>query len=89
MLDLSNKIQQAATGISRNGKGLSGSNLHRAIDQQLEKIVKDSSKIAGEEIMGLMAGEVKAKLFNGLGSGTRSDVEEEHSTSQPDLPAIA
>jgi len=70
MLDLSHKIRQAGTGISRNSKGATGSNLNRAMDQQLEKIIKDSNKIAGEEMMGLMAGDVKAKIFNGLGQAS-------------------
>jgi COP9 signalosome complex subunit 5 len=72
MLDLSHKIRQASTGISRNSKGATGSNLNRAMDQQLEKIIKDSHKIAGEEMMGLMAGEVKAKIFNGLGEAANA-----------------
>ncbi len=72
MLDLSHKIRQAGTGISRNSRGATGSNTNRAMDQQLEKIIKDSNKIAGEEMMGLMAGEVKAKIFNGLGQAARA-----------------
>jgi len=72
MLDLSHKICQAGTGISRSSKGATGSNLNRAMDQQLEKIVKDGNKIAVEEMMGLMAGEVKAKIFNGLGEAART-----------------
>jgi len=69
MLDLSHKIRQAGTSISRSSKGsiAVGATKGGATDLQLEKIVKDSNKIAGEERMGLMAGEVKAKLFNGLG----------------------
>jgi COP9 signalosome complex subunit 5 len=43
------------------------------MDQQLEKIVRDSNKIAGEERTGLMAGEVKAKLFNGLGDSSKGE----------------
>jgi COP9 signalosome complex subunit 5 len=44
------------------------------MDQQLDKIVRDSNKIAGEEATGLMAGDVKAKLFNGLGAkSTKSE----------------
>jgi COP9 signalosome complex subunit 5 len=66
MLDLSHKIRQASTGISRSGKGSIGGTSNRAMDQQLDKVVRDSNKIAGEEMMGLMLGEVKAKLFNGL-----------------------
>jgi len=63
MLDLSNKIQQASTSISKTRQG----GMRTALDVQLEKVVKDGSKIAGEETTGLMAGDVKATLFNGLG----------------------
>lgn len=67
MLDLSSKIRQASSGIQRASKGMQGAGSTKAMDQQLDKVVKDSNKIAGEEATGLMAGEVKAKLFNGLG----------------------
>jgi COP9 signalosome complex subunit 5 len=67
MIDLSHKIKQASETIKRSGKGQP---LHKATDQQLEKIVKDGNKIAGEEMMGLVAGEVKAQLFNGIGTGS-------------------
>ncbi|CZR57351.1 probable COP9 signalosome subunit 5 CSN5 [Phialocephala subalpina] len=70
MLDLSSKIRQVGTGIQRASRGNIGGGpggASRAMDAQLDKVVKDSNKIAGEEQTGLMAGEVKAKLFNGLG----------------------
>lgn len=68
MLDLSSKIREAGRGIKGAGR-MSGSNHQaRAMDQQLDKVVRDSNKIAGEEVTGLMAGDVKAKLFNGLGA---------------------
>jgi COP9 signalosome complex subunit 5 len=66
MVDLSHKIRDATMTVSKNNKaGVVGGG--KIGDLQLEKIVKDSSKIASEELMGLMAGEVKAQLFNGLG----------------------
>jgi COP9 signalosome complex subunit 5 len=43
------------------------------MDQQLEKVLRDSYKIAGEEKTGLLAGEVKAKLFNGLGEASKEE----------------
>lgn len=70
MLDLSQKIRQAEKGIqssSRGGPRL-GLIVGNAKDSQLEKVVRDSNKIAGEEITGLLAGEVKAKLFSGVGA---------------------
>jgi COP9 signalosome complex subunit 5 len=72
MLDLSNKIRQAGTSISRSSKGPHSGNQHRSNDRALESIVRDSKKISGEEMMGLMAGDVKAKLFNGLGGSTET-----------------
>jgi len=67
MLDLSTKIKQVGVSISRN-RGPAMTSAKSGTDQQLEKVVRDSSKIAGEEMTGLMAGDVKAKLFNGLGN---------------------
>ncbi|KAI9734477.1 MAG: COP9 signalosome catalytic subunit rri1 [Claussenomyces sp. TS43310] len=67
MLDLSQKIRQAGSNITRNSKGgITAAAASRAMDLQVEKVVRDSNKIAGEERIGLMAGEVKAKLFNNL-----------------------
>ncbi|KAL8739169.1 MAG: hypothetical protein Q9181_000198 [Wetmoreana brouardii] len=65
MLDLSQKIKNAEESLRAQARGgLRGSNK----DSQLDKIVRDSNKIAGEEITGLLAGDVKAKLFNGVGA---------------------
>lgn len=68
MLDLSSKIRQTASAIERVGRASSGHAAISATDQQLEKVLRDSNKISGEEMTGLMAGDVKAKLFNGLGN---------------------
>lgn len=73
MLDLSSKIRQAGNNIQRIGRAPTGAVQSKAMDQQLEKVVRDSNKIAGEEMSGLMAGEVKAKLFNGLGDAKHGD----------------
>jgi len=73
MLDLSSKIRQAGAAISRSGRQMS-SVPNKSTDQQLEKVVRDGNKIAGEEVTGLMAGEVKAKLFNGLGHISETEV---------------
>jgi len=72
ILDLSSKIRQVGTSISRSSRAPGGLGGNKAMDQQLEKVVRDSNKIAGEERTGLMAGEVKAKLFNGLGDSSKS-----------------
>jgi len=71
MLDLSNKIRQAGSGITRASRTPTGGSANKNMDSQLEKVLRDSNKIAGEEMTGLMAGEVKAKLFNGLAEGPK------------------
>lgn len=70
ILDLSQKIRNAekvAQAHARVGHKLGSK------DIQLEKIVRDSNKIAGEEVAGLLAGEIKAKLFNGVGALIQGD----------------
>jgi len=74
MLDLSSKIREAGSGITRASRTPTGGNATKGMDQQLEKVLRDSNKIAGEEITGLLAGEVKAKLFNGLGEATKEEI---------------
>ncbi|PQE15720.1 COP9 signalosome complex subunit 5 protein [Rutstroemia sp. NJR-2017a BBW] len=66
-------IRQAGSGIARTGRAPPGSMANKAMDLQLQKVVRDSSKIAGEEMTGLKAGEVKAQLFNGLGSAPNAE----------------
>lgn len=74
MLDLSRKIQDAERSLQANSRG---GNQHRPTgkDGQLEKIVRDAKKIAGEEVTGLTAGELKANLFNGVGAAVRNTQE--------------
>lgn len=60
MLDLAEKIRQTTAAIPR--KQLTAA----VLDGQLDKVLKDSNKIAGEEMSGLIAGNVKAKLFTGV-----------------------
>lgn len=69
MLDLSGKIRQAEVAVragSRPGP-------HRAVtggrSTAVDKAVRDSNKIAREELTGFLASEVKGKLFNGVGAG--------------------
>ena len=65
MLDLSQKINNAASTIAGYG-GRSGQR-GAGKDTHLDKVVQDGNKVAGEETTGLLASEVKAKLFNGIG----------------------
>ncbi|KAL9599737.1 MAG: hypothetical protein Q9219_003620 [cf. Caloplaca sp. 3 TL-2023] len=67
MLDLSQKIENAEKNLQANSRG--GPRVNSK-DSTLDKIVRDSNKIAGEEITGLLAGDVKAKLFKGVGVST-------------------
>jgi COP9 signalosome complex subunit 5 len=73
MVDLSQMIKKVELSVQASGRGMpvpkSGGVGMR--DTQLEKVVRDSNKIAGEEISGLLAGVVKDRLFNGLGEWGR------------------
>lgn len=73
MLDLSQKMKSAGALMFRSRRDNAAPTGSRGIDAAIEKIVKDGNKIAGEERMGLMAGDVKAKLFNGLGENDREE----------------
>ncbi|MCJ1275154.1 COP9 signalosome catalytic subunit rri1 [Puttea exsequens] len=68
MLDLGEKIKQVEKSIraiaSRGPQRMGGK------DTQLDKVIRDSNKIASEEITGLLASDVKAKLFNSVGAMT-------------------
>lgn len=73
MLDLGYKIKEVTTGVQRGGRGGGGpagmafGGTGKAVDQAVEKVVRDSKQLAAKEKAGLMATEVKAKIFNGLG----------------------
>jgi COP9 signalosome complex subunit 5 len=77
MLDLSQKIRQAEKNVQNSSRGgpRLGSSAGGGKDAQLERVVRDSNKIAGEEITGLLAGEVKARLFNGLGTTATGETQ--------------
>lgn len=69
MMDLSQKVKRAAKGIENSGSrgGVSSSQ-----DQQLDKVVRDGQRIVSEEVKGLLAAEVKMRLFQGVGDMTRA-----------------
>lgn len=73
MLDLSQKIRNAEKSVQANSRV--GPHRTGGKDTQLEKIVRDSNKITSEELTGLLAGEIKAKLFNGVGAAARGEIE--------------
>ena len=63
MQDLSQKIRIAEKGMKATSRRPG-----KDADEPMDKILKSSNKIAGEEERGLLVGEIKAKLFNGFGS---------------------
>lgn len=67
LLDLSSKIREATTSISRSRTGQMSSS--KAIDKTIDKLATEVSLLASKEKSGLMAAEIKTKLFNNLNSG--------------------
>lgn len=64
MMDLSEKARKAARGMETSGpRGGAASSK----DQQLEKVVRGGQRIVSEEVKGLLASEVKMKLFQDIG----------------------
>ncbi|ROT38476.1 COP9 signalosome complex subunit 5 [Sodiomyces alkalinus F11] len=87
MLDLASKIREVTGQVTRQGRaghagpssmtaiGVAGAGGGaRKVDVAVEKLTKDFNSVAVQERTGLMAVEVKDKLFNGLGpsSSTRA-----------------
>jgi COP9 signalosome complex subunit 5 len=73
MLDLSAKIKNADKALVQGNRGGGSASGRAARDSQMEKIIRDSNKIAGEQMTGLKAGEIKAKLFDGVGAAARGE----------------
>ncbi|KID97652.1 COP9 signalosome complex subunit 5, partial [Metarhizium majus ARSEF 297] len=68
MLDLSSKIKEVTTSLARSrGQGMGGGG-PVVKDKTIEKLTQDTSLIATKERSGLMAAEIKAKVFNELGA---------------------
>lgn len=68
MLDLSSKIREATTSITRAraGQGIIMGGGSKTSDKAVAKLAQDTKLIASKEKSGLIATEVKAKLFNDL-----------------------
>lgn len=71
MLDLSSKINQVTLGLTRarGGQSLGQGQGSAGRDKAMEKLANDTNLIATQERSGLIAGEVKAKIFNDLRTG--------------------
>ncbi|KAI1334181.1 JAB1/Mov34/MPN/PAD-1 ubiquitin protease-domain-containing protein [Xylariaceae sp. FL0016] len=67
ILDLSSKIREATQSIQRTNRG--GGMMFQAAkttDAEMDKVAQTSHSVTMKEKQGLMASEVKAKIFNGL-----------------------
>ncbi|CAM1509920.1 Fc.00g002550.m01.CDS01 [Cosmosporella sp. VM-42] len=69
MLDLASKVQEATMGITRmrSGQGMALP-AGRGADKMVEKLAKESNSLATKERTGLIAGQIKADVFNNLGA---------------------
>ncbi|KAI1174159.1 JAB1/Mov34/MPN/PAD-1 ubiquitin protease-domain-containing protein [Nemania sp. FL0916] len=85
MVDLGSKIRNTVQSIYAGGRGGGGAGVGgvgggssiyqgiggvRKLDADMDKLVQTSHSVTMKEKQGLMAGEVKAKIFNGLSSTT-------------------
>lgn len=70
MLDLGSKIKEAVALMQRTGRSgpslgyTSSSGPGKALEQTVEKLAQDSNQVTTREKSALMAGEIKAKVFN-------------------------
>ncbi|RAH87709.1 COP9 signalosome subunit CsnE [Aspergillus japonicus CBS 114.51] len=70
IMDLSQKVRRATRGMEGN---VSRGNVTQVRDPQLDRIARDGQRIASEEVKGLLAAEVKRKLFQNIGQGDATD----------------
>ncbi|KAK5631874.1 hypothetical protein RRF57_007588 [Xylaria bambusicola] len=68
MLDLSSKIRQATISVQQGARGAGLFQSSKKVDAEMEKIAQTGHSVTMKEKQGLVATEVKAKIFNGLGS---------------------
>ncbi|KAK7416547.1 COP9 signalosome catalytic subunit rri1 [Neonectria punicea] len=70
MLDLSSKIKEATASIARSraGQGMMLGGGSKGTDKAVEKLARDTNLIATKERSGLIAGQIKANVFNNLGA---------------------
>ncbi|KAI0166383.1 COP9 signalosome complex subunit 5 [Xylariaceae sp. FL1272] len=75
MIDLTSKIREATQAVQRSSRGASMFSSNKATDLEMEKVTKASHSIAMKERQGLMSGDIKSKIFNGLDSGDAMNVD--------------
>lgn len=68
MKDLSSKLREASNNVARNrlGQAIMGGSQSTTLDDAFDKLTDDAKLIASKEKAGLMASDVKAKIFNNL-----------------------
>ncbi|PYH41625.1 Mov34/MPN/PAD-1 family protein [Aspergillus saccharolyticus JOP 1030-1] len=71
MMDLSQKVRRATRGVESNA---SRGNAMQMRDHQLDRVARDGQRIVSEEVKGLLAAEVKRKLFQGIGQESVTDL---------------
>lgn len=70
MLDLGSKIRQTTHSLQTNARGSGIFQGTKRLDGEMEKLAQTSHSVMMKEKQGLMASQVKVKIFNGLGSTT-------------------
>lgn len=70
MLDLGSKIRQTTLSLQVNARGSGIFQGSKRIDAEMEKLAQTSHSVMMKEKQGLMASQVKVKIFNGLGFTT-------------------
>ncbi|KAL7791878.1 signaling protein [Trichoderma ceciliae] len=68
MLDLSSKIKEATSNIMRSRISQTAMAGGKSTDRAVEKLAQDANLIATKEMSGLMAAQIKANVFNDLGT---------------------
>ncbi|KAI0431503.1 JAB1/Mov34/MPN/PAD-1 ubiquitin protease-domain-containing protein [Xylaria sp. FL1042] len=68
MLDLSSKIRQTTLLVQHGSRGAGLFQGAKKVDAEMEKLIQTSHSVTMKEKQGLVAIEVKAKIFNGLDS---------------------
>jgi len=73
MADLAMKIKQTQTALANKARGgamMMSVGKSKDSDEPMDKLVKAGNKIAAEEESGLLAVQMKEKLFTGIGAGS-------------------